>query len=362
MLISLPHIQEEKLPYSREKQAAFSTRQAEHNLELLWGRLGHKFKYEEIPYISTLLHEYAEILPLVGDAPWIADNYQLQQATDINLAHMDIPLSEYRFLTDDLVGVVSSGNVVFLSDTHTTSGPVLRSCKKLNPTLRIGVLCLDAHADIYDINNRLWKGNVFSTLIAEGTISQLMVLGVPDSRRRLVLSDTPEQISERVSFADWKQLAGGADEQLSCFAGEVDVVFISVDLDGLDTRTAQYTAMEYCPFQVLFNLGTTDFSGLLGQDLEHALDAVVRPPGHIQANGTPSRQNLFHIGEDGCPVDKFLTLLGQIEPYFCSNKVEIGVDCGKSRIVGDVVELYGIDMLCRTASAVQSIAEALRQG
>ena len=353
MLIFLPHIFEEQFPYVRQKQQTFSAETVLANISLLRSRLGDT---EEVLYLSALVLKYEQYLKQVGGSSWIADDVSLLGADIFNLSGDNVSINDFQSLIEGLAS--PEGEITFLSDTHTSSGPVLRACKRATPKKAYGVLCVDAHADIYSTYENLWKGNVFSTLIEEGTVSRLLVIGVPQYRIDNVLRETSDDIKPKVEFALWND-EDDYCQKLKWLADGSDEVYVSVDPDGLNSEDAILTAMEYCPFQIILSLGQETFAELDKDSLRSQLNQVLRPPGHIQKNGQQNHKNLYLIGEGGIPVRELLKLIAIARSSLQSMGVEFGLRLEKHLILGDIVELFGIDLLGRTAQAVQHIAKTL---
>jgi hypothetical protein len=201
---------------------------------------------------------------------------------------------------------------------------------------------------------------VFSHLIEEGVISRLLVLGIPQFRIDNVLSDTPEHIRECVGFADFR-VRSNVQQMVEWLGENSDEVFVSIDLDGLNTREAVYTAMEYCPFQILLNIGTVDQTNLTDETAAEAFALTLRPPGQPMSDGNETRKNLYLIGEEGLTVEDTCWLVREARSILRSCGKRLGVRVGTSSVVGDVVELYGVDLFGRTTSAVETIASTLTQ-
>jgi len=348
MLIYLPHILEEPYPYVRHKQEQFSPETLLANLDAFRVQLGST---DELQYVRDLANEYEPHLEAISSACWI-DSLVCADIQPAAATRID----DYQSLIQQLPRDI--GNAVLLSDTHTSTGPTLRECKRANPNTRYSVLCVDAHADIYATSEPLWKGNVFSRLIEEEVISRLLVLGVPQFRIDNVLSDTPAHIRERVGFADYR-VRSNVQHMLEWLTEDADEVFVSIDPDGLNTREAVYTAMEYCPFQVLLNIGTLTEDYMDYRSASEAFGLALRPPGHPTTDGANTRKNLYRIGESGLTVEDTRWVVSEARSIMLSRGKQLGISRGSGILVGDIVELYGIDLYGHTASAVRAISNAL---
>ena len=354
MLIYLPHILEEQYPYVRQKQKLFSPENVSTNLELFRGCLG--VSDPEPLYVLALAEEYDIYLDEVAQSFWINDDPWWLGAGSTDLSRESVPIGDYESLIGELVSS-DHQNTLLLSDTHTSTGPTLRRCKKMNPKRSYSVLCIDAHADIYSTAEPLWRGNVFSRLIEEEVISRLFVFGVPQYRIDNVLSSTPEHIRDRVAFADHR-VNGETRQKLEWLCGEEDEIFVSIDPDGLNTRQDVYTAMEYCPFQILLDIGSVSLANnhsVVADAFEHA----IRPPGQPMSTGEQTHKNLYLVGEEGLSISDVQSVLDETTSILSSSGRTLGVSVGDKRLVGDIVELFGIDLCGRTTAAVRAISGAL---
>lgn len=348
MLIFLPHILEETYPYVRRKQEQFSPETLLANLDTFRAKLRNT---EELEYVTSLVNEYRFHLEEIRSASWIDSLVKADISQGVAIKLNDCQLLIRQILRN-------KESTVLLSDAHTSTGPTLRECKRTNPRTRYSVLCVDAHADIYTTHEPIWKGNVFSRLIEEGVISRLLVLGVPQFRIDNVLSETPKHIRECVGFADF-QVRSKVQQMIEWLIEDSDEVFVSIDPDGLNTRKAVYTAMEYCPFQVLLDIGTIDLTKTDNTNTAKAFELALRPPGQPMSDGRKTHKNLYLIGEGGLTAEDTCWLVDEARQIMQSHNKQLGIRMGSGLVVGDIVELYGIDLYGRTTSAVQTIACAL---
>jgi len=248
----------------------------------------------------------------------------------------------------------NGGPLICISPSHGTTSPVLKACYSINPGMNIGVICVDAHADLYDSRIPPWKGNVFSRLLEEETISFLGIIGVPAFRRESIESTLSAHIAGRCLIYTEDVTDGEMSEiaRRFCEAG-VTHMYCSIDPDGLDTRSSFYTAMEYCAFTNLINAGIHDLNGLNSEGLTEAVDNILRPLNPFQGG----RRNLFRIGQPGLSLETvsrrlntfYSALRGHVLPF---------LDCNVP-VVGDIVELGGPDYEGRTREAVITLAKSL---
>jgi hypothetical protein len=129
-------------------------------------------------------------------------------------------------------------------------------------------------------------------------------------------------------------------------------------LDGLNSREAKLTALEYCPFHVLANIAQLDLVGKDSLALESLLESAIRPPGRKMRSGSTVK-NLFHIGDSGLSVDQIPMIINQAKSLLDDNGIHFGLQSRSGKINGDIVELFGIDFEERTANAVCQLIETL---
>ena len=310
---------------------------------------------EEATYLLALADEYGGYMADITQYDRIEQNPGLP--TDAPLISPQYPLGPEIMqirIGRGLRELPAGEPLLCLTTSHGTTGPLIRACHTINPSMRIGVICVDAHADLYDGALPMWKGNVFTHLLAESSIAYLCVMGIPAFRREAMLNQVPGEIgakstllTERVTPDD---LTIVASRMLD--AG-VTHLYVSIDPDGFTTRASVFTAMEYCPFNCLVNLGQVDLTGVTPDTLSTTLDQVIRPANPHQGG----KKNLYHIGDTGVTICQASThiatlyeqLRDQATPY---------LDCGP-HVYGDIVELFGPDVEGRTAYAVTRLAQHL---
>lgn len=301
---------------------------------------------EEAVYLLDLIREYSSFLQDLGVHGRIEHNARLRDRNPIGQPEEAVnPTTLQNNILRHLRTTVCSEPLTCLSPSHGTTGPLLRACRQINPGMKIGVLCLDAHADLYEVDTPLWKGNVFSHLLYEGTIIFLAVVGIPEFRRANILPTLPPSTTqccalytEDVTSNNMQEIAHQMVE-----AG-VTHLFSSFDPDGFDTQHSIYTAMEYCPFTSLINAGTPGVN---------SLDDILRPLNLYQGQ----RRNLYRIGAVGIP---FLTMAKLVQNLYeaLHGHVLPYLDCNIP-VLGDVVELSGPDVEGRTATAAMRLANTL---
>lgn len=348
MIVALPHLTTETYPYTPEATTRFSTINLATNIAHIEKALGKKHWFTN--HINTIVGKYAEVIDNVNYIDWIKP-YSATLNTIKAWPEDETDPEQYKH--GILQTVTNPGEYLFFSDTHASSGPLITICKQQNPKMRIGVICFDAHADIYDTNAPLWKGNVFSKLIHEDVIEELLVIGVPDFRRKNAFRDTPPDIIKRVTFAHHQsrqELTAGFEK----LAKATSHVFYSFDPDCLDSFESQYTAMEYCPFHLILNLGLIELDDELLGHQDELIAKVGRPQGQY------GPRNLLQFGED-ISLQDLQGLVTDSGAYLVQHRVEIGLDTGECRVLADVVELFGPDFRSNTMRAARKMAQAIER-
>ena len=212
--------------------------------------------------------------------------------------------------------------------------------KKLNPHKEdVMVICFDMHCDTYDFDD-LWKGNMFSKLLDEGYISYFMVMGVPKYKQKNTSLDVPEKIKDRVlinkNFKFKKVLKKRNPKR----------VFISIDIDVLNTRKAKYTSIDYCPYTVLEQVSKLDVIN------EEAVKNCVLIPNDL------GYDNLYKIGENKLTVEMLVKLIEEIKKYCHKN----GIILGFKDLYSDITEVVGNDYNFQTHGAIIKLLTILGGG
>ncbi|MFA7171524.1 MAG: arginase family protein [Candidatus Paceibacterota bacterium] len=362
MITWLPHLSNENIFYSVSKQKDFSDLRLFNNISWLQTNLG--IDDPLVKYADGLVQEWKNDIRRIKDAPWIKET--IRREMEVNDSSRDADYNECR---ETINGYLDESNekydnpLIFLSDSHTTTEIVLSSYKELNPNPNIGVVCFDAHADLYDSGKIPWKGNVFSILFGNNIISSVLFIGVPKFRQLNIISELPEETVERISFFDFEEGDNGLDSALFKWkALKPTHLFYSFDVDGLDSRKQRYTAMEYCSFHVLTKLAEKDLTHEKSRDVLRKMlrDCIMQPTIDYNNPRNIACKNLFKIGDEGVPLEKVLEAVLAINTYAVKNHIQIGLPLSHGGFVaGDIVELFGPDFEGRTAKAISRIAHLL---
>lgn len=353
MQVWLPHIVTDDLPYDTEWISALSVSKLVQNIEYLLANVSsHNLL---VSYINSLWQEYRDVFFAIAGSRWIHKDEELRILTTTNLSSNQTDVNRCQQIIPELCR--DGDRLIFLSDSHTSTVPVIRACKEQSTNMKIGVFCIDAHADLYTTSEPLWKGNILSTLFEESCIQSIVFLGVPVFRQKSILSEITPTLASRLAFINWPYSNDQIVKALQILTdNEITHVYFSVDLDGLDTRYAKYTALEYCPFQILANLAHIDF---YEKDILTTLEGAIRPPGRKMKSNIPSVKNLLYAGDEGISIDNIPRVFDCALSFFDSHAMVYGLEYHGCRISGDIVELFGVDFDRRTAKTVCRLIEIL---
>ncbi len=366
MIVWLPHLKNEKTCYSIEKQKKFSGPQLLKNVEWLKASIGLDDSF--VSYVNQLVQEWRENVKNIPESPWI--NETLTEKIDLegNYAQEKEYGDCQRIVMENLEKLMLQkvGNLLLLSDSHATTEIVLKSYKELNPIPRIGVVCFDAHADLYDSGGIPWKGNIFSTLLEKEIVSSVLFIGVPMFRQRYLTDILSQRTKDKISFLDWRGTKDEIESALLKWNNPLPTnIFYSFDVDGLDSRKKKYTAMEYCSFHVLTALAEKDLTLETDIDKLRSIlrDCIMQPIESLNDPKVIVRKNLFEIGDEGVPLKKIAKIVQRIEMYANMNSIQIGLPLNQNNLlVGDIVELFGPDFEGRTAKAAAEVIDILMNG
>ena len=186
--------------------------------------------------------------------------------------------------------------------------------KQLNKGKRdLTIVCFDLHSDTYDYNDFLWKGNSFSKLIKEGYVSHYVVIGVPKEKRANCLSDTNEDIRDRVHLIN-------SDELVSILEGiKPENVFVSIDADCFDCRRAKYTAVEYSPATILHHISRINPTELTPDNYEERIVQCIHVKNEL------GYSNYYHTGENDLTAEDVIEKVNELKVYCAVRQVNLGL-------------------------------------
>ena len=216
--------------FSREKHIPTNNIDID-NIELIINRIKN-MNNVFCKYATKLYYEYYDI---IHENNIININTELHNYYNDNI--IDIK---------DNIKKIDDCNLI-ISPSHSDTYFVLKQLNK-NKKERVLVICFDMHSDTYDFNDSLWKGNVFSKLLKEKIIDNFIVYGVPNYKIMNTFNDVPNDIKEKIKIKKSFNIKKDIKKI------NPTTIFISIDIDCLDTRKNKYSSLEYCPMTIMSNL------------------------------------------------------------------------------------------------------------
>lgn len=303
---------------------------------------------EYLPADHTLLHYILKLNYAYQDArknhiPWVTDVLRDTLPDFRCMESIEVLREQDHSLRD----------ILFLTSSHAATAPILRFAKSHEPQAHIAVVCLDAHADLCDARVPLWKGNVFTHLLLDDTIALLILIGVPDFRKKVICSSLASDLLERVVFFDHSNFVASV-KNLTPKLIDISHLYYSLDIDGLKTLEKRYTAMEYCPFHVIMNLGQSAANISDAASAHQALENACCPK-----NPDGSYKNLveFGVGIEEQQVSNIIKFFFQKMP-----SIQSGIVVQGKRFFGDITEIWGPDFGGKTAMAIRELAKIFMMG
>ena len=230
---------------------------------------------------------------------------------------------------------------VIVSPSHLNTYYIIR---ELNPHKEeLMVICFDMHCDTYDTSDELWKGNHFSRLLKEGYITDFVVFGVPKEKINNTYSDVSVDIKDKVLISD------NLDFKSVLIKYKPQRIFISIDIDVLDTRKSKYTAIDYCPHTVLECVSKLNVKDLLNDNSEELIKGCVLIKNNL------GYANLYKTGENNISIELLCQKIKSIISYCKQNNIKLGFN----NIFGDISELIGNDYNYKTLSVIIKLINAL---
>lgn len=286
-------------------------------------------------YVINLFDEYDLFL---------RDNYKSAKLVFDNLKNT---LGDY--LKDCLSNIkMIEGSNIVLSPSHDNTYYLLKELNK-EKDKKVLVVCFDMHSDTYDYNDRLWKGNVFSKLIKEQYIENLVILGIDNFRINKIKSDIQLDIRPKVKIITLDDLEKILKES------QPTNIFISIDIDCLNTREAKITALEYCPMTVLENISKLEIKNCDHDKIEQEiLDSVF-------VKNNLGYANLYHVGENDFNIQNLFTSIDTIKELCKNNNFKLGLSYNNNNIIADITEIDGIDYGGLTTVLVVKLIEKLKE-
>lgn len=218
---------------------------------------------------------------------------------------------------------------IILSSSHENTYYILKELNKLK-NKKVLVICLDMHSDTYNYQDKLWKGNVFSKLIKEKYIDNLLLMGIPDNKIKVSKSDVCFDIKSKVKILDDYKI----EKYLLKY--KPSNVFISIDIDCFKTRKEKYTAMEYCPTTVLNNISHLSSEKINKITVNKLVEECIFVKNKL------GYSNLYKVGENKIDLIVFNKIIREIKQQCIKNKINLGFNY-KYPIMADITEINGYD-------------------
>ena len=236
---------------------------------------------------------------------------------------------------------------LILSDNHKQTYFAIKELN-INKIKKSAIICFDMHSDTYEYTNKLWKGNVFSKLLYERYIDYVFIIGIPKYKRNTTKKDIPKDIKNQVLFIDIKKIKYYLNKY------KIKNLYVSIDIDCLNTRKLKMTALEYCPANILKNLSNFPYNKINKFNIENYLEKA------IFVKNEWGYSNLFHTGENNLNLNDLKTAIKNIKKIVKELKIKLGFDNGKC--FADITEINGYDYAGITSNIVSELIEELLKG
>ena len=228
----------------------------------------------------------------------------------------------------DDINLVRTCNLV-LSSGHDSTYHVLKALNNKKDK-KVLVICIDMHLDAYDYNDELWKGNPFSKLIKENYIKDFLTIGVPECKVKNSLADVPKDIKEHVKIINENEIEKNIKKI------NPTNIFISIDIDCLNTRKYKITATDYSPASILYNISSIE---LCKQNSDIMLKQILDC---IYIKNSLGYANLYRVGENEMNFNKIKNIISITRKSCDKYGINLGFNY-KNHIIGDITEISGYD-------------------
>lgn len=299
------------------------------NIEII-KKIKNKNRFEK--YIIKLFEEYELFLKNnYNNVHHVTDNLKKEYCNN------------FEEISNDITKI-NDCNII-LSSSHENTFYIL---KELNKTKEENVLviCLDMHSDTYDYNDNLWKGNVFSKLLKENYINSFVVLGVPKEKISYTKKDISKDVKKKIS------IAYNYDVKKYLKKYKPTTVFISIDIDCLNTRNDKITALEYCPMTILKNLSMISLKEKSSEEIKKII------MNSIYVKNDLGYANLYKVGENKLNLKMLIDIIKKIKYQCMKNGINLGFNY-KNHIWADITEIFGYDYGNLTSELIIKIISEL---
>lgn len=256
-----------------------------------------------------------------------------------NLCHYVIKL--YYEYSD----IISENNVKDINEElkHKYKNNIIDIKNDIQKIKKCNLIISPSHSDTYDYNDDLWKGNVFSKLLKENVIENLIVYGIPKSKINNSLNDIPVDIKEKIKIKKNFFIRKEIKEI------NPQTVFISIDIDCLDTRKKKYSSLEYCPMTILSNLSRIDIKNKNDNEIIKLIKDCIFVKNDL------GYSNLYRVGENTLNIKKLIRNIKKVKKYCIKNNINLGIE----GMYADISEVSGYDYSKKTIEMMSELIDEL---
>lgn len=303
----------------------------------------------------------------------------------------------------DRVHTTQKGRGVILTDTHKSDWDIFLETGTSLPNAASVVL--DNHIDLAQRDSEqdveVLKSNVYTHLIESG-LGGAFFIGPSQQFIRMLTSqkelDPDNQKIQaflkqnpHVAFAnDYRNPDGTVSidvltSQLSLYFSAlkksgIQSVFVSLDMDHVQTWQEELTATEYNALAIILQMGIVDLDTVLvpldsiqyqlrrarREQAEKLLQMNVRSLLHLRdhsPNAFTQRttQSYFvpMVHKEGTTIEETVGMLEVIKRLCREYGLQLGIPCGDSKVIGSISELSGPDVNGNTARAAKRFSDTM---
>jgi hypothetical protein len=296
-------------------------------------RLIKKINNEVCNYLVELFYEYESFLQ--------------ENCSRAKLINENLNTIYGKNLVDYSDNIDSMNNCrVIVSPSHDNTYYVLKTLNE-EKKQKVMIISFDMHSDAYDYNDELWKGNVFAKLIKEGLIENILVVGIPSNKIASTIDDISIDIRNKVNIVN-----GNSIEEY-ILKLKPDIIYLSIDIDCLDTRRSRYTALEYCPTSALANLSKIDLDLICEEEIIHQVNDCVFVKNEL------GYSNLYKTGENWLDVEALEMIISKIKNLADEHQINLGFNYKNNHIMGEITEVAGYDYGNLTSKMIVKLIDIL---
>ncbi|HAN08995.1 MAG TPA: hypothetical protein DCP90_00095 [Clostridiales bacterium] len=346
MFTWLPHIKEEK-PYFKTEKYSFD--RVNSNIEII-----RKFyiKTDTMKLIDKIYLKYNKYMRCLEQNKTIKDEI-IKGLDDLMVLNVEKSGNKYcEFIWENMYKFDRN---VLLSDSHATTYYILKTIKEFAQSEQIAVVCFDAHADIYEDEIDIWKGNIFNRLLREEIIESILFVGVPEFRKQSIMNEVKDlDMCKKIFFGDIKDKKIETNIEIKRFLSKnIKSIYYSIDVDVFSNLNNLYTAMEYSYLHPLLNLSYVDLKHMKKDEVYDTVDNCF----FVKESHNDGYKNLFQIGRKDIDICDLIDYVGMLDIIFKENNISKGIVYKNRTIIGDIVELNGIDLNGETHKMVRKVID-----